>query len=57
MPIGEKAENTNFVRIKPFNPESFAKEFINIETLMDLESLVETDSRHLIGREIHVFRK
>jgi tRNA G10 N-methylase Trm11 len=57
MPIGEKAENTNFVRIKPFNPESFAKEFTNIETLMDLESLVETDSRHLIGREIHVFRK
>ncbi|MCL1978509.1 MAG: hypothetical protein FWG55_10505 [Candidatus Bathyarchaeota archaeon] len=57
MPIGEKAENTSFVRVKPFNPEIFAKNVTNIESLTCLESLVEVDSRHLIGREIHVFRK
>lgn len=57
MPIGEKAENTNFTRIKPFNPEFFDKSLANIETLTRLESLIEVDERHLIGREIHVFRK
>ncbi|MDR2202955.1 MAG: hypothetical protein LBE76_01355 [Nitrososphaerota archaeon] len=57
MPIGEKAENINFMRIKPFNSEFFDKTLSNIDTLTDLESLIEVDSRHLIGREIHVFRK
>ncbi|MCL2642153.1 MAG: methyltransferase domain-containing protein [Candidatus Bathyarchaeota archaeon] len=57
LPICEKAENINFVRIKPFSPEIFNKNINNIEALMGLESLVEVDSRHLIGREIHVFRK
>jgi tRNA G10 N-methylase Trm11 len=58
MPIGEKAESTNFVRIKPFNPENFDKNIIaNSQALTGLESLVEVDQRHLIGREIHVFRK
>jgi tRNA G10 N-methylase Trm11 len=57
MPISEKAENTNFVRVKPFSPEIFAKNITNTQSLTNLESLVEVDSRHLIGREIHVFRK
>ena len=57
MPIDEKTENTNFVRIKPFTIENFDKNVDNIETLTDLKALVEVDSRHLIGREIHVFRK
>jgi len=57
MPIGKKAENTNFVRVKPFSPEIFDKNVVNIEKLTCLEALVEVDSRHLIGREIHVFRK
>jgi tRNA G10 N-methylase Trm11 len=57
MPIGEKAESTNFVRVNPFSLEVFDKNISNVETLMDLKSLVEVDSRHLIGREIHVFRK
>jgi tRNA G10 N-methylase Trm11 len=57
MPIGEKAKNTNFIRIKPFNTELFAKNIINIQTLTEQESLVEMDHKHLIGREIHVFRK
>ena len=57
MPIGEKAEDTNFVRVKPFSPEFFVKNITNTKTLTDIETLVEVDSRHLIGREIHVFRK
>jgi tRNA G10 N-methylase Trm11 len=57
MPIGEKAENTNFVRVKPFRSENFAKNLTNIQTLTGLESIIEVDSRHLIGREIHVFHK
>ncbi len=57
MPIGEKAQNVGFVRVKPFSPEIFAKNAVDIEALTGLESLVEVDSRHLIGREIHVFRK
>jgi tRNA G10 N-methylase Trm11 len=56
MPIDKKAENTNFVRVKPFRSEIFAKT-LNIQTLTDLESIIEVDSRHLIGREIHVFHK
>jgi tRNA G10 N-methylase Trm11 len=57
MPIGEKAENANFVRVKPFNPEIFAKNITNTQTLTNFESLIEVDDRHLIGREIHVFCK
>jgi tRNA G10 N-methylase Trm11 len=57
IPIGEKAKNTNFVRVKPFSLDNFDKNITNVETLTCLESLVEIDSRHLIGREIHVFRK
>jgi tRNA G10 N-methylase Trm11 len=57
MLIHEKAENTNFVQIKPFNSEVFAKDITNIQMLTEQKSLVEVDSRHLIGREIHVFHK
>ena len=57
MPIGEKAESVDFIRVKPFNLENFNKNIANIEALTCLESLIEVDSRHLIGREIHVFRK
>ncbi|MDR0461296.1 MAG: hypothetical protein LBH62_07740 [Nitrososphaerota archaeon] len=57
MPIGEKAEAINFTRVKPFSSEIFSKNIINAEALTNLETLVEVDYRHLIGREIHVFRK
>jgi tRNA G10 N-methylase Trm11 len=57
MPIGEKAESINFVRVKPFSSENFVKEIANSEILTGLETLIEVDARHLIGREIHVFRK
>ncbi|MCL2134473.1 MAG: methyltransferase domain-containing protein [Candidatus Bathyarchaeota archaeon] len=56
MPIGVKAENIKFTRVKPFGLEVFDKNIENID-LMGLESLVEVDTRHLIGREIHVFCK
>lgn len=57
MPIVEKAENLNFVCVKPFSLEMFNKNITNIENLTEIESLVEVDTRHLIGREIHVFCK
>lgn len=57
MPIKEKAESVGFKLVKPFSPEIFAKTATGTEVLTDLESLVEVDSRHLIGREIHVFQK
>jgi tRNA G10 N-methylase Trm11 len=57
MPIAEKATQVGFKCIKPFNPEIFSKTITNVEALTVLESLVEVDNRHLIGREIHVFRK
>jgi tRNA G10 N-methylase Trm11 len=57
MPIVEKAENINFTCVKPFSPEFFDKNIANIEKLTSMESLTESDTRHLIGREIHVFRK
>jgi tRNA G10 N-methylase Trm11 len=57
MPITEKAESVGFKRVKPFSPEIFAKTATSTEVLTVLESLVEADQRHLIGREIHVFLK
>ncbi|XHH08100.1 MAG: TRM11 family SAM-dependent methyltransferase [Candidatus Bathyarchaeia archaeon] len=57
MPIAEKAESAGFVQVKPFSQEAFAKTAVNMEALTGLESLVEADQRHLIGREIHIFRK
>jgi tRNA G10 N-methylase Trm11 len=57
MPINEKAAEVGFSKVKPFTQDMFAKTAANIEVLTGLESLVEVDQRHLIGREIHVFRK
>jgi tRNA G10 N-methylase Trm11 len=57
MSITEKAEQVGFKLVKPFSPEIFAKTAADTETLTTLTSLVEVDKRHLIGREIHVFRK
>ncbi|MCL2691271.1 MAG: methyltransferase domain-containing protein [Candidatus Bathyarchaeota archaeon] len=62
MPLEEKAKSVNFTRVKPFNLEFFGKNVsqppaADIEALTGLESLIEIDSRHLIGREIHVFCK
>ncbi len=57
MPIAEKAAQVGFTLVKPFSPEIFAKTAANVEALTVLESLVEVDNRHMIGREIHVFRK
>jgi tRNA G10 N-methylase Trm11 len=57
MPIAKKAQEVGFTLVKPFSPEIFAKTAANTETLTALDSLVEVDKRHLIGREIHVFRK
>jgi tRNA G10 N-methylase Trm11 len=56
MPIDGKAAEVGFSRVKPFSPEIF-ETAVDAECLTGLDSLVEVDSRHLIGREIHVFHK
>jgi hypothetical protein len=40
-----------------FDKNTATNHIENIEALTLLESLIEVDARHLIGREIHVFRK
>ncbi len=57
MPIAEKAAQVGFSKVKPFGTEIFAETALKIENLTGLESLVEMDERHMIGREIHVFKK
>jgi tRNA G10 N-methylase Trm11 len=57
MPIGEKAVNTGFKRVFPFQKKVFAKEVDVKKTLADTASFVDAEMRHKIGREIHVFQK
>jgi tRNA G10 N-methylase Trm11 len=57
MPIAEKAVEAGFSLIKPFVAENFKQTHVGKEDLAALESLVEVDERHKIGREIHIFGK
>jgi tRNA G10 N-methylase Trm11 len=57
MPIGEKAVNTGFKRVYPFQKKVFAKDVDVKKTLADTASFVDAEMRHKIGREIHVFQK
>ncbi len=56
MPIGEKAESLGFRRVFLFRNELFA-EGVMPENSACRASFVESDERHKIGREIHVFQK
>ena len=57
MPIGEKAVQAGFSIVKPFVKENFQESSIGNDDLLSLESLIEMDERHKIGREIHIFKK
>jgi tRNA G10 N-methylase Trm11 len=57
MPIAEKAVEAGFVVVKPFVKENFKQTHVGKEDLAELESLIEIDERHKIGREIHIFGK
>ena len=57
MPIGEKLENLGFERIQPFSKEMFSEGVMGLEELTSLNSLIEVDERHKVGREIHVYQK
>jgi tRNA G10 N-methylase Trm11 len=57
MPISEKLENLGFKRIQPFSKEMFSEGAMELEKLTSLNSLIEIDERHKVGREIHVYQK
>jgi len=57
MPIGEKMEALGFRRVKAFTEDMFSKNILELNELVSLNSLVEMDDRHKIGREIHVYDK
>ena len=55
--IGEKAGETGFEKVYPFERRFFAEETEVPEKLTALASLVDVEERHKVGREIHVFQK
>ena len=57
MPICEKMEALGFKRVKNFTEDMFSKNIPELSELVGLHSLVETDDRHKIGREIHIYDK
>jgi tRNA G10 N-methylase Trm11 len=57
MPIAEKAVQAGFSIVKPFVKEIFQETLIVKDDLLGLDSLIEMDERHKIGREIHIFKK
>jgi len=56
MDIKEKAETTGFKIVSPFEKENF-DHILLVEDLMETSSFVDMESRHKIGREIHIFQK
>ena len=57
MNIEEKAENIGFKRVFPFKKENFEKISSEKEEILNINSLVDTNKRHKIGREINIFQK
>jgi tRNA G10 N-methylase Trm11 len=57
MPIGEKAIDVGFRRVRLFQEEVFAKDSNVQENLKEMASFVDAERRHKIGREIHIFQK
>lgn len=56
MPIEDKLEGTGLKRVYCFNFEMFARD-LDVGRMVHAISLVETDDRHKIGREIHILQK
>lgn len=57
MQIGEKAAEIGFKTAFLFRGEVFAEKTVVPKNLIAMTSFVDTDERHKIGREIHVFQK
>ncbi len=57
MPIEVKLEELGFKRIYAFSKDMFSQNAGGLDNLIYASSLVETDERHLIGREIHIIQK
>ena len=57
MNIEEKAKKIGFKRIFPFQKENFEKISSEKEEILNINSLVDTNKRHIIGREINIFQK
>jgi tRNA G10 N-methylase Trm11 len=57
MKIIQKAEEVGFKAVKPFGKDAYGENPFLKENLAELASLVESDERHKIGREIHIFQK
>jgi tRNA G10 N-methylase Trm11 len=57
MRIEDKAAEMGFKRVQLLQRGVFAENIVAPESLTTMTSFVDTDERHLIGREIHVFQK
>ena len=57
MPIEVRLEELGFKRIYAFSKDMFSQNAGGLDNLIYASSLVETDERHLIGREIHIIQK
>ena len=57
MRIEGKAAEMGFKRVQLLQRGVFAEDIVAPESLTAMTSFVDTDERHLIGREIHVFQK
>ena len=57
MNVDEKTKNIGFRRVFPFQRENFEKISSTKEEILKINSLIDTNERHKIGREIHIFQK
>lgn len=57
MPIGKKAITIGFERVYTFQKEIFSRDVEVKEKFAEIDSFVDAEPRHKIGREIHVFQK
>jgi tRNA G10 N-methylase Trm11 len=57
MPIIEKLVSLGFKKVYAFSKDMFSQSAGGLERLVNTDSLVEMDERHMIGREIHIAEK
>ena len=56
MPIDEAINTVGFKRVYSFSTDLFSSN-LNVKRLVHSASLIETDERHKVGREIHILQK
>lgn len=57
MRIEEKATDIGFKKVYPFRQNVFSQHIILPEDLSKMDSFLDMEERHKIGREIHIFQK